>query len=432
MCFVQCGCQAVRNVQQSKDERVGYHLAAFSVATIELSNHQGLMSLKYAINWLVGRGRSTCRRMKERSNEINLGLIACDHLTELNFVPRSWGGMRIISRTFTNLRKGAVVLVAFSLVSCVTAIAEFRVGLVLDRGGKDDKSFNSSAYAGGMEAQKKLGIILKFVEAADDNAFEPALRSFAQKDYDLIIGIGFAQKEAVKKVAAQFPKKHFAIVDSQVEAPNVRSLLFEEHEGAYLIGAIAALTSKTGKIGFVGGMDIPLIRRFALAYEAGAKSVNPKTSVTANFVGVTSEAWNNPPKGKELAISQFDGGADVVFAAAGASGLGVFDAAEEKKKFVVGVDSNQDALKPGLVLTSMLKRVDTAVFSTIEESKAGKFSGGVKRFGLANQGVDYSVDQYNAKILTESVRQKADALKADIIAGKVIVPDYYKLNERSK
>jgi len=211
-----------------------------------------------------------------------------------------------------------------------------------------------------------------------------------------------------------------------VDEPNVRSLLFEEHEGAYLVGAIAAMTSKTGKIGFVGGMDTPLIRRFAMGYEAGAKKVNPQMAVLENFVGVTSEAWNNPPRGKELAVAQYDAGADVIFAAAGASGLGVFDAAEEKQKFAIGVDSNQDWTKPGLILTSMLKRVDEAVFATIEEAKLGRFAGGVQRFGLSNKGIDYSIDQYNGKILTEVVRQRADELKAEIIAGKITVPDYYR------
>src|ERR1035441_2316804 len=321
----------------------------------------------------------------------------------------------------------AVLLVVTSLASSLLpALAEFKVGLVLDRGGKDDKSFNSAAYEGANRAKTKLGIFLKSCEASDDNAFEPMLRAFALRDFDLIIGIGFAQKEAIQKVAAQFPKRQFAIVDAQVEAPNVRSLMFQEHEGAYVVGSIAAMTSKTGKIGFVGGMDIPLIRRFVMGYEAGAKKINPQITVMANYVGVTSEAWNNPPKGKELAVSQYEGGADIIFAAAGASGLGVFDAAEDKKKFAIGVDSNQDWTKPGLILTSMLKRVDEAVYSTIEEAKAGKFAGGVKWFGLANKGVDYSFDQYNAKILTEPVRKRADELKAEIIAGKITVPDYYK------
>jgi basic membrane protein A and related proteins len=318
-----------------------------------------------------------------------------------------------------------------SLTACLQpALAEFKVGLVLDRGGKDDKSFNTSAYEGAAQAKDKLGIFLKYVEAPDDNAFEPMLRALVQRQFDLIIGVGFAQREAIKKAAAQFPKSHFAIVDAEVDAPNVRSLMFEEHEGAYVIGAIAAMTSKTGKIGFVGGMDIPLIRRFEMGYEAGAKKINPDIKVMDNYVGVTSEAWNNPPKGKELALSQYQAGADIIFAAAGASGLGVFDAAEEEKKFAIGVDSNQDWTKPGLILTSMLKRVDEAVFATIEEAKAGKFTGGVKRFGLSNKGIDYSVDQYNAKILTEPVRRRADELKAEIIAGKITVPDYYKLQKR--
>jgi basic membrane protein A and related proteins len=323
------------------------------------------------------------------------------------------------------------ILVVWALTAfCVPqAWAEFKVGLVLDRGGKDDKSFNSSAYEGAMQAKAKLGVSVKYVEAPDDNAFGPMLRAFAQREFDLIIGVGFAQKEAIKKVAAQFPKCHFAIVDSEVDEPNVRSLMFEEHEGAFLVGAIAALTSKTGKIGFVGGMDIPLIRRFEMGYEAGAKHVNPQIKVMDNYVGVTSEAWNNPPKGKELAMSQYEAGADIIFAAAGASGLGVFDAAEEQKKYAIGVDANQDWTKPGLILTSMLKRVDEAVFATIKEAKAGQFAGGVKRFGLSNKGIDYSVDQYNKTILTEQVRKRADELKAEIISGKILVPDYYKLQK---
>ncbi len=323
-------------------------------------------------------------------------------------------------------RFGIMLLIASWATLLRAAQPEFKVGLVLDRGGKDDKSFNSSAYLGATEAKKKIGVFLKYVEASDDNAFEPMLRAFAQKDFDLIIGIGFAQKEAIKKVAAQFPQKHFAIVDAQVDEPNVCSLLFEEHEGAYLVGAIAALTSKSGKVGFVGGMDIPLIRRFEMGYEAGAKKANPAVVVLANYVGITSEAWNNPPKGKELAMSQYEAGADVIFAAAGASGLGVFDAAEEKKKFAIGVDANQDWTKPGLILTSMLKRVDEAVFTTIQQAQAGKFISGVKRYGLANKGVDFSVDQYNEKILTEEVRKRASELKEEIIAGKIVVPDYYR------
>jgi basic membrane protein A len=313
-----------------------------------------------------------------------------------------------------------------TLASAPAHAAEFKVGLVLDKGGKDDKSFNSAAYQGAMQAKEKVpGIFLKYVEATDDNAYESLLRSFAQKEFDLIIAIGFAQAEAVKKVAEKFPARHFAIVDAEIKAPNVRSLLFQEHEGSYLVGALAALTSKTGQIGFIGGMDIPLIRRFELGYRSGAQKINPKIKLTTNYVGLTSEAWNNPAKAKELAVTQYGAGADVIFAAAGASNAGLFDAAEEKQKFAIGVDSNQNGVKPGLVLTSMLKRIDTAVLQAIKEAQGGKFAAGTERFGLANNGIDYAVDQHNEKLITPANRAKVEALKAEIIAGKIKVPDYY-------
>jgi basic membrane protein A and related proteins len=324
---------------------------------------------------------------------------------------------------------GLLVGLALSAASSLTGLAgaaEFRVALVLDKGGKDDKSFNAAAFKGAMQAKDELKVSVKYVEATDDNAFEPLLRSFAQKDFDLIVSVGFAQADALKKVAGQFPAKRFSIVDADVSAPNVRSLLFEEHEASFLVGAIAAMTSKTGKVGFIGGMDIPLIRRFQMGYEAGARSVNPKVQVSGNFVGVTGEAWNNPAKGKELAIAQFDSGADVIFGAAGGSNNGLFDAAEEKGKLAIGVDSNQNWVKPGKILTSMLKRVDTAVFTTIQDAVKGSFSAGQKRFGLANQGVDYAVDQHNEKLIPAETRKKVDKIKADIISGKIKVPDYYK------
>lgn len=319
----------------------------------------------------------------------------------------------------------AIVSCLISLLFSASAWAEFKVGLVLDKGGKDDKSFNSAAYQGAMKAKDDLHVFVKYVEATDDNSIEPSLRAFAQKDFDLIIAVGVSQQEAVKKVAAHFPDKHFAIIDAEIHAPNVRSLLFQEHEGSYLMGAIAAMTSKTGKLGFIGGMDIPLIRRFEMGYVAGAKKINPSIKVTSNYIGVTSDAWNNPPKAKELAISQFDGGADVVFAAAGASNAGLFDAAEEKQKFAIGVDSNQNWIKPGFVLTSMLKRVDVAVRAVCEEAQSGKFSGGVTHFGLSNQGIDYALDQYNDKLVPPAMRAKVDLIKKQVIAGKIQVPDYY-------
>jgi basic membrane protein A len=282
-----------------------------------------------------------------------------------------------------------------------------------------------------MEAKAKFKVMVKEVEATDDNSFEHLLRSFAEKDFDLIIGIGFAQAEAIKKVSAKFPNKKFAIVDAQVDSPNVRSLLFEEHEGSYLVGAIAALLtqSKGGqskKVGFIGGMDIPLIHRFRLGYEAGAKSIDPKFEVLSNFLGSTPQAWNDPPGAKEAAKNQYSKGVQVIFAAAGASGAGLFDAAEETKKWAIGCDSNQNWIKPGRIATSMLKRVDTAVFSTIEDTVNGKFSGGTKRFGLANQGVDFAQDEFSKSILTPEILKVVNELKNKIISGKIKVPDYYK------
>jgi basic membrane protein A and related proteins len=327
-------------------------------------------------------------------------------------------------------------LVLWVLLAAVGSLplaqAEVKLALVLDKGGKDDKSFNSAAFEGASRAQKELGATIKFVEATDDNSFEPMLRSFAtsDKNYDLIVSVGFAQMEALKKVAAAYPQKRFAIVDAQVDAPNVKSLLFEEHQGSYLVGALAAMTSKTGKVGFIGGMDIPLIRRFELGYRAGVEKVNPKAKLVSNYIGVTGEAWNNPAKAKELALSQYGGGVDVIFGAAGASNYGMFDAAEEAKKLAIGVDSNQNWIKPGYVLTSMLKRVDQAVFQATKEVVDGKFKGGVERFGLQNQGIDYAVDQHNEKLIPGETRKKVDALKAEIIAGKIQVPDYYKLKKK--
>lgn len=317
-------------------------------------------------------------------------------------------------------------LVFFFFCSASFAAPKLKVGLVLDKGGKDDKSFNSAAYAGVEKAGQELAIEMKYVEGTDDHSFEPLLRAFAKKDYDLIIAVGFSQSDAVKKVAAQFPQKKFAIVDSEVKADNVRSLMFEEHQGSYLAGALAAMKSKTGKIGFVGGMDIPLIRRFLMGYEAGAKAANPKVSVAVNFVGITGDAWNNPPKAKELALAQAQNGTDVIFGAAGASNMGVFDAAEEKKILAIGVDSNQNWIKPGVILTSMVKRVDVAVYNCIKDMSEGKFSGGTVRFGLANDGVTISLDKFNEKLIEGAQKKRLEKMKKDIIAGTIKVPDFYE------
>lgn len=303
-----------------------------------------------------------------------------------------------------------------------------KVGLVLDKGGRDDKSFNSAAFEGASRAARELNVRVKAVESPDDSAFEPALRAFAERRFPLIVAVGFAQVDAVNKVAPEFPQSRFAIVDGKAEHPNVVSLLFAEHEGSYLVGYAAGLQTKTGKVGFVGGMDIPLIRRFQVGYEAGAKAARPNAAVFVNYVGINSAAWANPARGKELALGQFDRGADVVFHAAGASGMGVFDAAEERGKLAIGVDSNQNCVKPGRVLTSMLKRVDVAVYDAIQDALAGKRAKGVRSFGLTDKGIDYAVDACNDSLIGP-LRPQLEEQRKKIMAGSVRVPDYYEINK---
>jgi basic membrane protein A len=323
----------------------------------------------------------------------------------------------------------AAIVTVLTLVAPAVSQAEMKVGLVLEKSGKDDKSFNASAYQGVKRAEKELGVTTKTVEAPDNSAYESLQRAFAEKKFDLIIAVGFHQKEAVTKNAARFPDQKFLLVDEDAKMKNVRSVMFEEQEGSYLVGALAALHSKSGKIGFIGGMDVPLIRRFQLGYEAGAKKINPKAEVFVNYLGVTGEAWNNPPKAKELALDQYGRGAEVIFSAAGNSGLGVFDAAEAQKKFAIGVDSNQNWVKPGFILSSMLKRVDEAVFDSVKSLKEGRFETGLVRYGVKTKGVDYAMDENNAKLVTADDKKKLEDLRTQIVSGKISVPDYYKIKK---
>jgi len=272
----------------------------------------------------------------------------------------------------------------------------------------------------GMENWKKeTGKQYLEFEIANESQREQAIRRMAEKGASPIIGVGFSQASAIEKVAKEFPKLNFVIVDMVVGLPNVQSVVFKEQEGSFLVGAMAAMASKTGKVGFVGGMDIPLIRRFQCGYEQGAKFANAKAEVFANMTGTTGAAWNDPTRGGELAKAQFAKGADVVFAAAGGTGVGVYQAAKDSGKLAVGVDSNQNHLQPGTMLTSMLKRVDVAVYNV---SKS--FAPGITVLGLKEGGVDYAMDANNAKLVTADMKKKVDAAKADIISGKIKVADY--------
>ena len=313
-----------------------------------------------------------------------------------------------------------------------------KVGIVFDIGGKNDRSFNAAAWEGVKRAEDELDIVLRDVEPGNPTSIEPALRAFAEQNFDLIISVGFAQGPILERVARDYPNINFAIVDGVIldkdgkPLPNVASLVFREHEGSYLVGMLAAQKSKTGVLGFVGGMDIPLIHRFATGYEEGARAVNPNVKIVQNYVGVSDSAWNNPGKGKEIALDQIQKGADVIFTAAGNSGLGAFDAVEqfgrnpqtdEANKFVIGVDSNQNGQKPGFVLTSMVKRVDNAVFDAVREVKSGNFAGGFHTFGLEKDGVAYALDEYNKNIITPEMLKKVEEAKGRIVAGEIKVTD---------
>ena len=299
----------------------------------------------------------------------------------------------------------------------LSALAEPAV--VFDMGGKFDKSFNESAYRGIEKWKKDTGKPYLEFEIANETQREQALRRMAERGATPIIGIGFGQAAAMDKIAREFPKLQFAIIDSVVQQPNVQSILFREQEGSFLVGMLATLASKSGKVGFVGGMDIPLIRKFQCGYEQGAKYANPKTEVFANMTGTTGAAWADPARGGELARAQFGKGADVVFAAAGGTGIGVYQAAKDAGKLAIGVDSNQDHLQPGTMLTSMLKRVDVAIYQAVTAWKPG-----VTVLGLKEGGVDYAQDDDNAKLITADMKRRVDAAKGDIVAGKIKVADY--------
>ena len=338
-----------------------------------------------------------------------------------------------------------LVLASSLLISSCTNRAEakregckIRVGIVFDIGGKNDRSFNAAAWEGVKRAQNDLDICLYDVEPGNPTSIEPAMRAFAEKNFDLIIGVGFAQGPIMQRVATDYPNIKFAIVDGVIfeddgKTPkhNVASLVFREHEGSYLVGMIAASKSKTGVLGFVGGMDIPLIHKFETGYAEGARSVNPNIQIVQNYVGVTDGAWNNPGKGKELSLAQIEKGADVIFTAAGNSGLGVFDAVEQygkdengqARKFVIGVDSNQNGVKPGFVLTSMVKRVDNAVYDVVKEVLDGKFEGGFHVFGLDKDGVAYAMDDNNKGLIPDDVIAKTEEAKRKIVAGEIKVTD---------
>ena len=315
---------------------------------------------------------------------------------------------------------------AAGMVMAGTAAAEdFTPAIIFDMGGKFDKSFNEAAYNGAERFKEETGIEYLEFEVTNESQRDQALRRMARRGASIVVAVGFSFSTPLETIAQEFPDTKFVIINSVVELPNVQSVVFKEHEGSFLVGMAAALASETGKVGFVGGMDIPLIRNFAHGYEQGVKHVNPDAEVFVNMTGTTPAAWNDPAKGAELAQSQFDRGADVVYAAAGGTGLGVLQAAADSGKLSIGVDSNQNYLHPGSVLTSMLKRVDVAVYNAFKGAMDGTWEPGVSNLGLAEDGVGYALDENNRELITPEIESQLEDAKAKIIDGEIEVTDYY-------
>jgi basic membrane protein A len=324
---------------------------------------------------------------------------------------------------------GKVLLGSVAIGAMLAGAAMAQPAVIYDLGGKFDKSFNESAFNGATAwAEETGGTFLEF-ELQNDAQREQALRRFASQGANPIVMAGFMWEATLTAIAPDFPDTNFVIIDTVVDQPNVQSILFDEHTGSFLVGAIAALKSETGTIGFVGGMDVPLIRRFECGYSVGANAVNPDIQVIENYTGTTPAAWNDPVTAGELARAEVDAGADVVFAAAGGSGLGVLQTMADLGKFSIGVDSNQNHLHPGSVLTSMLKRVDVAVQNAFNEAgDDATFTPGLTVLGLAEEGVGYAVDENNEALLDDEIIARVEELKAQVIAGEIEVHDYYTDN----
>lgn len=324
------------------------------------------------------------------------------------------------------LRK-ALSLALGAALSVSAMAADLKPAVVYDLGGKNDGSFNFAAFTGAERFKDETGVAYRDFEIQNDAQREQALRNFARRGFNPVVAIGFSHGAAVEKVAAEFPDTQFGIVDMVVDLPNVRSILFKEHEGSYLVGLLAGMASDSKKVGFVGGMDIPLIRRFECGYKQGAMAAGA-TEVYGNMTGNTGAAWNDPVKGGELTKSQIDRGADVVFQAAGGTGFGVLQAAADANILGIGVDSNQNGLHPGKVLTSMLKRVDVAVYNAFNDYKNDNWSTGFSVLGVAEGGVDWALDDNNAGLISADMKAAVETAKNSIINGNLQVHDYMSDN----
>ena len=317
------------------------------------------------------------------------------------------------------------ITLTFLIITPSTAKTK-RIGLIYDTGGRGDLSFCDASYAGAKKAVDQWKLNLKEITPGQSTDIEFALRQLARLKYDLIIGVGFLFQEPIGRVASEFPNVKFAIIDVEVKKENVASLIFKAHEGTYLVGAIAALKTETNQIGFIGGMNIPLLHSFEAGYYAGAKAINPAIEVLVDYAGVTPKAFSDPAKGKELALAQYNKGVDVILAAAGATSLGILEAAKEKQKYLIWVDANGNHLAPGLVLTSIIKGVELSVYQTIQAIVEDNFTGGIKLYGLKEGGIEYIVDTNNQKILSTEILERVEVLKKQIIDGEIVPPSERK------
>jgi len=330
--------------------------------------------------------------------------------------------MRIIS--FLKMIS-TIATTAFCLSISLVQAADIKPAVIYDMGGKFDKSFNEGVWNGVKKFTEETGIEVMEFEVTNETQREQAMRRMVERGATIVLGVGFAQADAIATVAAENPDVQFSIIDVfWLDAPNLRQYAFKEHEGSYLVGVAAAHASQTGKVGFVGGMDISLIRKFACGYVGGVKSVNSSATVYQNMTGTTPAAWNDPAKGAELTMSQIDRGADVIYQAAGGTGIGVIQAATDAGKLSIGVDSNQNGIAPGSVLTSMLKRVDVAAYETFMDAKNDTFSSGVLTLGVAEGGVDWALDANNASLITAEMKAAVEQARSDIISGKISVHNY--------
>ena len=322
-------------------------------------------------------------------------------------------------------RSGACLAgIAGIILATSATAADISPAVVFDMGGKFDKSFNQGVYDGVERFKEESGIEYREFEVTNETQREQAIRRMAQRGANPILGVGFAQAGPMETVAKEFPDVKFTLIDGVVDLPNVQSVVFKEQEGSFLVGVLAAMASESKMVGFVGGMDIPLIRRFACGYEQGAKHAGASVDVVQNMTGTTPSAWNDPGRGSELAKGQFDRGVDVIYAAAGGTGVGVYQAAKDGGKLAIGVDSNQNYLHPGTMLTSMLKRVDVAAYNAFKQAQEGTWEPGLQVLGLAEDGVGWALDEHNESMITADMKADAEAATAGIISGEIAVHDY--------